>query len=574
MKFGDKYELLDSLTTGSVETFVANDKVRGERVLVHILHCDPQRPNQPTVQWVLDTFRRVAPEPAGLVLEAGRYSGTLYAYLITRLPDEAAVQAWVKQYKAQARDTQEITAGRLKQIPPLSPNPVSPNPLPPPAPLAPAPFPPAPPTMMTTLPPLSPTPPQPPPAPPQTSPSSVTQLLREFEPLVKAPAPSIPPREAQPPSQPPFSTTDRSGIRPAPEWNPDPPRMATPPNPAPIRTPPADPFPANFLDKNFPAEPSPLQPPKESPKAGEFTSFFQGPFRGDRPAETPNISPPAEPPRKTVGDFTAMFGSVKPQPQPAEPQSSGMAGNEPAGTGFTGWFNPEIPSRTSGVPFSTMPGTLPGTTPSTIPNTLPGSFPSAPHPPAMPPSGALPRASADPSPMFPEPVKEPYAPPQPPPHVAPSPPVFSMPAPPSPPLPNFSPSVPPEGATRAFSRPGFGEAAPPSPPPPSGPSAYTQVISVRAPRPGDEVGATEQKDAPKSITPPSFSAPPLPPLPKLAPPPPPPIPKLAVPPLPPPPKPPKVEIPVPPVSYWPLVLTLTVVFVLAVLVVLYFVLKH
>ena len=49
MKFGEKYELLESLTTGAVETFVANDKVRGERVLVHILHGDPQRPNQPTV---------------------------------------------------------------------------------------------------------------------------------------------------------------------------------------------------------------------------------------------------------------------------------------------------------------------------------------------------------------------------------------------------------------------------------------------------------------------------------------------------------------------------------------------
>jgi hypothetical protein len=52
------------------------------------------------------------------------------------------------------------------------------------------------------------------------------------------------------------------------------------------------------------------------------------------------------------------------------------------------------------------------------------------------------------------------------------------------------------------------------------------------------------------------------------------MPKFAAPKLPPPPKAPKVEVPVPPVSYWPLVLTLTVVFVLAVLVVLYFVLKH
>lgn len=552
MKFGDKYELLNSLTTGSVETFVANDKVRGERVLVHILHCDPQRANQPTVQWVLDSFRRVAPEPAGLVLETGRYSGTLYAYLVTKLPDEAAVQGWVKQYKAQARDTQEITARVAQPVPPV----------PPPAP-----------TQVSS----PPSPPQPPPQ-PQPTPSSVTQLLREFEPLARTTAPSLPPRESQPPSPPAPISADRSGVRPAPPWNPEPSRISPPPKPEPSRNPPGDPFPANFLDKNFPetaphaASPATL-PAKESPKAGEFTSFFQGPFRGDRPSQTPNISPPSEPPRKTVGDFTAMFGAVKPQPEESLPTSGmagkGMAGNEPAGTGFTGWFNSDIPSRTSSTPFSTIPNTPP----SSIPGAMPNSFPSV-TPNTTPPPSGLPRA-ADPAPVFPEPLREPFAPPQPASYVAPAPPIFPAPTPPMPPIPNPPAStLPSDGATQAFSRPGISEAAP-APPPPSGPSAYTQIISVRAPNPAGE--SAPEKEVPKSITPPSFTAPPLPPLPKLAPPPPPPmppLPKFAAPALPPPPKAPKVEVPVPPVSYWPLVLTLTIVFVLAVLVVLYFVLKH
>jgi hypothetical protein len=55
-------------------------------------------------------------------------------------------------------------------------------------------------------------------------------------------------------------------------------------------------------------------------------------------------------------------------------------------------------------------------------------------------------------------------------------------------------------------------------------------------------------------------------------PPPPPKPKIAAPAAP---KVPKVEAPAaPPVSYWPLVITLTVLFFLAVLLVLYFALKH
>jgi hypothetical protein len=49
------------------------------------------------------------------------------------------------------------------------------------------------------------------------------------------------------------------------------------------------------------------------------------------------------------------------------------------------------------------------------------------------------------------------------------------------------------------------------------------------------------------------------------------IPKLAVPAAP---KAAKAAIPEPTVSYWPLILTLTVLFFIAVLLVLYFVLKH
>jgi hypothetical protein len=52
------------------------------------------------------------------------------------------------------------------------------------------------------------------------------------------------------------------------------------------------------------------------------------------------------------------------------------------------------------------------------------------------------------------------------------------------------------------------------------------------------------------------------------------MPKVAIPPPPKAPKLDKVVIPEPPVSYWPLILTLTVLFFIAVLLVLYFALKH
>jgi hypothetical protein len=522
MKFGEKYELLESLTTGGVETFVANDKVRGERVLVHILHCDPQKPNQPTVQWVLEAFRRVAPEPAGLVLEAGRYSGTLYAYIVSKLPEDAALQGWVRQYKAQAKDTQEF-----------------PRPIENPTPQSEAP------TAEISS------------KEPERAPGPVTQLFRDFAPPAKMDARETPveasPKEpsspafpqyspqSPPQSQPKIGLGGESGpFRPADPWDVEAQRTPLSPRSELSGSIPVDSFRPDFAPKTFPSET--INPPgKGGPKPGEFTSFFQGPFRGDKPSPTPSVSSqPMEPPRKNVGDFTAMFGPLKPQPE-EPPPAAGIAGNEPAGTGFTGWFTPDMPSRMSST--------------------------------TAPPMG-LPRAVVDPASVVPEPLKEPPAPPPPPmSYVAPAPPIFPTPpmTPPPPPmvkLPVAAPSsLPSDGATRAFARPVIEPPAGP-PPPPSGPSAYTQVISLKAMNPaGDAAG----KPSPGKAAPPAFAAPSMPSLPAVAPPP---MPAIAAPALPKLPKAPKVTIPEPPVSYWPLIVTLTVLFFVAVLLVLFLVLKH
>jgi hypothetical protein len=572
MKFGEKYELLESLTTGAVETFVANDKVRGERVLVHILHGDPQKPNQPTVQWVLDSFRRVAPEPVGLVLEAGRYSGTLYAYLVTKLPEEAALRAWAKQYKAQARDTQEIPAPPAPPTPesradtaevalkglPQRPVSVTPVAVPP-----------------VSVPPVS--------VPPvAASPVSVTQLLRDFDPPAKSAAPSAPSREADPYSPvppsplPPISSAgEQSGLHSAPPWAPEAARTPAPAKMDQNASRPAESFPPDFAARNFP---SPATPPKEGPKLGEFTSFFQGPFRGDVPSETPAVSSRQEAPPKPVGDFTSIFGSAKAQKE-EPPPSPGIAGNEPAGS-FTGWFTPEISPRMSST---TSPPGLPRA------NANPAPGLSAP---LLPASGLHAPDSADsslPSSTFPAAPKEPFPPPKPASYMAPAPPIFPIPVPSNPPAPRPPAVTPPalglDGATGAFSRPVSG--APSAPQEiPSGPSSYTRVISARAANPAtDDAGA----EAPaKAAGPPAFALPALA-VPAMAPPPlpPPPVapkpafaapaaPKMpAAPKLPAAPKVPKVGAAEPPaVSYWPLILILTVLFFAAALLVLYFVLKH
>src|SRR5258708_7823703 len=150
-------------------------------------------PNRPTVQWVLESFRSVAPEPVGLVLETGRYSGTLYAYLITKLPDEAALHRWVQEYEAQSRDTQEFPMLPAKPTPESEAPTAEQNAKEPPRP-----------------------------------PGPITQLFREFEPQAKSGSPNAPPKEREQPSLPvpSFSpSADRSGVRPVPPRDPEAPQI-------------------------------------------------------------------------------------------------------------------------------------------------------------------------------------------------------------------------------------------------------------------------------------------------------------------------------------------------------------
>ena len=422
MKFGDKYELLESLTTGAIETFAANDKVRGERVLVHIVDCAPQKPDQSTSDWVVESFRRLAPEPPGPILETGKYSGTKYAYLVTRPADEAAVRSWVRRYELQSQETKETSVHRLQSAS-SSPAPVVPS-----------------------------VPQVTPPSEPRPAPGQMTQLLRDYDSMVKSrasseaapPAQQAPPQQApvqQPPARP-INLAEESGLHSATPWEPASIKPATAPKERGAES---------FSSPARPVMPEiPPTPRKEGPKPGEFTSFFQGPFRGDAPAEVPGFAAePIEPPRKNVGEFTALFGQVTPQQQSSTP-----SGGKVSATGFTGLFRDmEKPQQT-------------------------------PHPPAPVPGAVVP-GPIEPFPV-PSAPQDPNRSPQAPIFVTPPTPVVTerpvMPVPSSPPFPEVTPnppsasSMPGDGATGAFLRPSS-HPAPAPVAPPSGPSPYTQIIS-------------------------------------------------------------------------------------------------
>lgn len=497
MKFGEKYELLESLTTGAIETFVANDRIRGERVLVHIVDCPPAQPDQTTSEWALEWFRRLAPEPPGPILETGKYTGTQYAYVVTRAADESAVKAWVRRYELHAAETKETRTPALeKEIT-------------------------TPPAILEAEPKET-----PPPA------GTMTQLFRDFDSMAqsKASAMAEPPKSPVATNSAELNMPSDSALHPAAPWE-----------PAQVKAPqaPIEPFrPAPNVTK--PAIPDlPPSFPQENAKPGEFTSFFQGPFRGDAPSEVPTFtSQPIEPARKKVGEFTALFGGQAGS-SPASPEAPT---NKPGGS-FTGLFRDMEPAK--GFNVTASPSTSVMGPPE--PLASPPNLPVIPEPPVH---------AAPVTPMIPAtPV------------VAPLPSPVQVPA--EVPFAPRGSASPGDGATGAFSRP-VSEAAPPAVEAPVGPSPYTQIIS-RGKLQGLEdaghpktaaSGPAGKSDAPSLpkipvATPPAMPAIKAPPAPKVAAP-----------------KAPKVEAPPTPVSYWPLIITLAVLFLLALILVLYFVLRH
>ncbi len=99
MKFGSRYEILRALTRGDVETFAVRDRATGEKALAHIFECPEAPLDQPTVQWVLTSFSQLAPETPGPVADVGRYDVASFAYIVSRWSADEAVDRWIQQYR-------------------------------------------------------------------------------------------------------------------------------------------------------------------------------------------------------------------------------------------------------------------------------------------------------------------------------------------------------------------------------------------------------------------------------------------------------------------------------------------
>ena len=543
MKFANKYELFEAVTSGRVETFFAKDLASGERVLLHIFEAPEKKPDQPTVQWVLESFRKVAPTPPGLVVETGRYSGTTYAFLVTKLPDSAALQHWAQSYESATVETQEIaipSEGTSSGGPAVSktlsqrdPSKQHNRPAEESSPVRSA----APPGDFTAA--FSRL------ASPVNSRSEANTTTEQGE-IHPGPEPTAPRRE---PGE--FTRQFLSGSHEPPEAPANQsriPQISTegqeaakvkdtelsrrvPSGRGPTANPAPSPDPGSFTalfqssfksETQTPAESVGVSRKSDDANAGDFTDFFRGPFDREGPAETPIILPkPLDmPQRNPPGEFTLVFGSGKDGPSAPTPLQEQVGGAPQEPGAFTQLF----------------------------PDASPPAAPPPASPPARtwePPKKEIP-SSKEPmwTPPAPPPAKTPVIPPIEP--ILPKPTVSST-------LREAEPLLP-DGATHVFSTPG----GPGSSPPPfqAGPSEYTRI---------DGGGCPSAAEAPS----PGGSQNPVLSLPKIAAPPPP---KFSPPTL----KAPQLDIkpPKPKASYLPLVIILNVLLFFAILLIVYFAMKH
>ena len=588
MKFEGIYETLQKVAIGPVVTLVARDKTNNQRVIVHSFEYSEQAINQPTMREVLSAFSALAPQPVASVIDAGRFNGTSFAYLVTSWPGDEALAEWVRLYEAGLggeRTSQPSGAATVISGSGPAGLPMSPEARPAERPdfgaqtatrYSPTTVPPGTPGAVsgfwgrredTTS-----------PNPAEVVPRAPGAFTKEFFPQSadepgSAPGPFVAKANgpasnqhsgAIPVDQRPIETeynkqasSPLSSIAASEKGNEPFPKLSAPLMEAVEAGQFTDLFFKRIEPEEGVASPDIDERDKGGTGGGEFTSFFKGPFSGEWPAPTPTIDVDSTPHEKVPGDFTSVFGSSEREalskPQPFLDYQSP---NSAAQGSSTEIFRPqEISAPNDPFALDWQPRQQSSAAPrdftrpaDRIANAAASQHPAADplidrepfrgtgsvHAPA--PMSPLPDAPSNATRVFSSrdaglSMDQPAEP------TGPSPWTIFQKSEKAAALPSEEAAVAPSSQERTW---GGINAVVPSPVAPAIPSLQAPVVSARVPQ-----------QVPISMPQPAIAMPVVP----LTPPQPAPAPKPAF-------------------SYWPLVIVLNVLFIIAVLLILYFALKH
>jgi len=110
MKFTEKYEILELLTSGRVSTFLARERATQEQAIVHTFECPSVFAAESRTPLILKHFASLAPSPGERATEVGFDEGSSSAYVVTRVPAPDALQSWIRAYRSfPAAESKEVS---------------------------------------------------------------------------------------------------------------------------------------------------------------------------------------------------------------------------------------------------------------------------------------------------------------------------------------------------------------------------------------------------------------------------------------------------------------------------------
>jgi len=109
MKFAEKYEIAEMVTSGRVTTFLARDRATQESLVVYTFECVGAGAKELSTASIIARFCKLAPNPPGMIVKAGFDEPSSSAFIATKMPDQASLERWVKAYQSFGQPVSPLT---------------------------------------------------------------------------------------------------------------------------------------------------------------------------------------------------------------------------------------------------------------------------------------------------------------------------------------------------------------------------------------------------------------------------------------------------------------------------------
>jgi hypothetical protein len=113
MKFGDRYEILEIVTSGRVTTFLGRDRSTQEPAVVYTFEYAGMSFAELSTASIIARFASLAPSPPGTIVNAGFDEASCSAFITTKMPDAEALQGWVQAYQSLGKPGASSSVAKL-----------------------------------------------------------------------------------------------------------------------------------------------------------------------------------------------------------------------------------------------------------------------------------------------------------------------------------------------------------------------------------------------------------------------------------------------------------------------------